>query len=590
MHERPMAITHAWNVRHAIGWTALATAVVLATGGYMISRFLPHPAAEQAASEQVHQGGSLADGWSYIPGVTPEADGLHVAYMGRSIVRQDGSPGQDNPAVNIYGTHLAGAGDATLRFTLKDIHGTANLRLYDDVPLVSDEFRREPDSVEISLGKQAVQVSRWHAYNGGSAYQQKPQNVQTASYPSASETVVSAQRQGSRWSIKVNDATVYTSQASDALSHDVWFGLSAPNPGDSWTLQSLNGQLASGAQLADAAKSPLPSVATDGLQQLARKKRPDFVVGAATALGPLVADPDYARLALAGNFGQLTTENVLKWQFVHPQPGVYDFREADALVALAQRAHMAVQGHTLVFGEANPAWVQQLPLTTSADKAHAGDVMIDHITQTVDHFRGRVASWDVVNEPMADYGTAAGANGLRQHIWYKVLGADYIAAAFRAAHTADPAAKLFINDFGLETDDSRWAQFLQLMTLLKAQGVPIDGVGFEAHVYEAGDKIDPAVLRSHIQQLARIGLMSRVSEMDVYNDDGATVQARQYADVFAACLAEPSCVSWSTWGVTDRYDVSLGDKAQIQYGNDLLWDKNAQPTPAVAAIKGVIGR
>lgn len=590
MHERLVGITRIWSGRRTIRWAVLVALVAVATSAYMIIRPAPEVDPETDRSSQAARHDATMAGWSYMPGVAPEADGLHVSYLGRSIVQQNGTPGQDNPPVNVYGTHLAGSGDATLRFVAKDLKGDAVIRLYDAVPLVSDEFRREPDSIEIVLSKETVHVSRWQAYDGGSVYRQQPVDTRTTSYEPANIETVSAHRQGSHWTISLNDTAIYTTQGKDVLSGDVWFGLSAPHLGDSWTLQALEGQFAQGVRLEDVSRAPLPSKSADGLQELARHKRPGFVVGAATALGPLVADKDYARLALGGNFGQLTTENAMKWQFVHPQPTVYDFHEADAIVALARRANIAVQGHTLVFGEANPVWVEQLPTATDSDKARVRDVMVDHITQTVGHFKARIASWDVVNEPLAAYDTPAGVDGLRQHIWYRSLGEDYIATAFTAARQADPDAKLFINDFGLESDGDRWQTFLALMTKLKAHGVPIDGVGFQAHVYAPGDGIDPATLRSHIQALAKLGLVSRISEMDVHDDNGADAQAKQFAAVFEACLSERSCLSWSTWGVTDRYDVSLDGSGHMVFGSDFLWDKNAHPKQALSAINELLGQ
>lgn len=528
----------------------------------------------------------LKTGWSFVPGVTQSGEGLRVSYVGRAIVRQDGSPGQDNPAVNIYGTHLTGAGDATLRADLRDIKGTAILRLYSDVPVVQDEFRREPSSLEVALGEGTATVRRWQAYAGGSIYQQSPVETRTTAISSKPSPTITVQRQGSRLTVKVDNTTIYTTSASGLLDRAIWFGPSVNHSGDSWTLAHVSADLSPGVTSVDTVQTPAVNKAPDGLQILAQHTRPGFTVGAAAALGPLVADDAYSQRALGGDFGQLTTENVLKWQFIHPQQGVYDFHEADAFVAIAEKNHLAVHGHTLVFGEANPAWVQQLPSTTTADKVHVRDVMTDHITQTVGHFKGRIDSWDVVNEPLAD-DILTTSDGLRQHIWYRALGVTYIATAFVAAHQADPHAKLFINEYGLEADGDRWNTFLQLMTQLKSQGVPIDGVGFQAHVYEASDAINPGVLRSHIRQLAAIGLISRISEMDVYSDDGADTQAQQYAGVFGACMAEQSCISWSTWGVTDRYDLSLNDSSVLQSGSDFLWDAAARPTSAFAAIRKV---
>ncbi|MNH11682.1 Endo-1,4-beta-xylanase Z precursor [compost metagenome] len=257
---------------------------------------------------------------------------------------------------------------------------------------------------------------------------------------------------------------------------------------------------------------------------------------------------------------------------------------------IARKNKLLVHGHTLVFGEANPTWVKELRGSTPADKDRVERVMIDHIRQTVSHFKGKIASWDVINEPLADYDTPAGVGGLRKHIWYEAMGEKYIASALAAARQADPQAKLYINEFGLEGDGDRWATFLALVKKLKSQNVPIDGVGFQAHVYDADDEIDPVVLRSHIRELAELGLVSRISEMDVHSEGGIAAQAKQYAAVFDVCFSEPSCVSWSTWGVTDRYNLWQDENGRLQQGRDFLWDEQYQPTAGLSAIREMIVR
>lgn len=543
----------------------------------------------RASSESAAVGSTqlrlLDSGWNYVPGVTAETDGLHVGYLGRAIVQQDGSPGQSNPAVNAYGTHLRVGSNFTLSATMKDIKGTASLRLYGDVPVVQDEFRVEPKSLELTLTSTSATVSLWNGYKNQNLSKQLLTLTRTTALQLQPSNVVTLQYQGKQTTVSVNGQLVAMIATNGLFASDVWFGMSALNSGDSWVLADLSASTMPGVGVVNAQNVSAYVKANQGLQTLAHHKRPGFLVGAAMTLGPAVADTQYATVAFGGNFGQLTTENALKWQFIEPQPNVFDFTEADALVALARKNRLVVHGHTLVFGEANPKWVQDLPIATAADKEHIKQAMVNHITQTVRHFKGKIASWDVVNEPLADFDAPAAKDGLRQHVWYKAMGVSYIATAFTVAHQADPGAKLYLNDFGLEENSDRWATLLALVTQLKAQGVPIDGVGFEAHVYAAGDEIDPAILRSHIQTLARLGLTVRISEMDVYDDSGTAAQAAQYANVFNACLSEPNCVSWSTWGVTDRYDMWQDDTNRMQYGQDLLWDAQAHPTPAYTKIQ-----
>jgi len=523
-----------------------------------------------------------------LPGSTATADGLRINPVPFAIVNQDGTPGQTNPPVNLYGAHLQAQGDFAVSASLRELQlqgSTASISLYGQVPIIADEFRYERASLHLTFDGATLHVQTRQDATQTTATKDFPLKYADDSYD------VTITRQDGLITFTVNGIEVGSIPENKLFdSGQVWFGASATN--NSWLLTSLHAQQVGDTplRLVNAATLKVPQTDTQALNTLAQAKRPGFTIGAAMALGPMVSDPEYAQVALGGNFGQMTTENALKWQFVHPAPDMYDFREADALVALAQRHNMTVHGHTLVFGEANPAWVQALPTTTAADKQHVQQVMTDHINTVVGHFKGKIATWDVVNEPLADDDFDP-SNGqiYRNHIWYKAMGEDYIATAFQAAHQADPQAKLFMNEFGLEEDGDRWDTFLALVTKLKQQGVPIDGVGFQAHVYEAGDKIDTIVLKRHIEQLKQIGLVARVSEMDVYDDDGQAVQATQYADVVNVCINEPNCISFTTWGVSDRYDMWRdSNTSPPQYGADFLWDQDMKPTPAVDAVRHIL--
>jgi endo-1,4-beta-xylanase len=251
---------------------------------------------------------------------------------------------------------------------------------------------------------------------------------------------------------------------------------------------------------------------------------------------------------------------------------------------MAEANDQAIHGHALVFAKANPPWMTETP-----DDELAG-VMTDHITNIVGHFKGRIASWDVVNEPLSekyeDY--EAGGLGLRQHFWFEAMGEQYIDIAFKAARAADPSAKLYINDYGIEHDDRRWPAFYALLQRLIARGVPIDGVGFESHVYFETDEIDIAFLRKHIQMIEALGLDVRISEIDVLGDD-PQFQNQQYSDVLAVCLSEPSCNSYTTWGISDRYgSTTISERYPLLLGDSLLWDKDMNPKPALVVLQNVL--
>jgi endo-1,4-beta-xylanase len=536
---------------------------------------------QSAANQQTNL---LQSGWDRMPGVSRQTDGLHIANTDRAIVRQDGSPGMSSPAVNLFGTHLYADDNYTLSATIGDLNGGAILRLYSSPPLSQDEFYSNPTNMEIIVEDSTLTLNIWGSNQSKNPYTHQPIRSITRSITRSSHHTLSMKRTHNQLALFIDNQQIIQQQYQQIFNREVWFGFTAKNKNDTWTLQAMSLTTAAPNRVyAVDTQTLLPVERTppaDALQALATSQRPDFKIGAAIALAPLVSSNRYRNIVYGGNFGSITTENALKWQFIHPQPNTYNFTDADNLVTVARQYGLTIHGHTLVFGEANPSWVQDLATTTTPDKDIVKNIMVEHITKTVGQFKGRIASWDVVNEPIDENDPTS----LRPHLWFKAMSESYIATAFETAHQADPSAKLYINDYGLEADGERWDTMLALVSNLKAAGVPIDGVGFQAHVYEAADTIDPAVLRRHIQQLAQLGLTARISEMDVYSDDGLDVQAKQYSDVFKACFSEPTCTSWTTWGVADRYNLYLDDNERIVRGQDYLWDKNFQPTPAVKQI------
>lgn len=544
------------------------------------------PAAEVKQNvREIQDQSSLLDGqWSYMPGATQEKDGLHITNTGLAIVEQDGSGGQPNPPVNLFGTHLEEVKDFHLNALLTQIHGTATLQLYGQPPVIADEFRVERQSLRLSVQDSTLFIDIWDG-NG-----QQPAVSQTARIEGDINKVsVGIRNEGGKLYISANNKVAATIPDHAVFSHGtVWFGADASQ---SWVLSVLQAEPIGDSKLtiADSSTLKVPGGKTS-LQQLAVARRPGFVVGAAMALMPAATDPSYAQVAFGGNFGGMTTENALKWQFVHPEPAVYTFGEGDALVALAKRNNLAVHGHTLVFGEANPRWVQELPTATQGQKDTVAKIMTDHIATVVDHYKSTIQSWDVVNEPLADYDNFNPDDSyvLRRNKWFQAMGESYISKAFSTAHAANPGAKLFINEYGLEENGERWDTFFALVKRLKEAGVPIHGVGFQAHIYNDGDQIPTGELRSHIRQLAKIGLVARISENDIYSYDGTASQATQYADVFNACFTESNCIGYTTWGVSDRYDIYKDDDGTIAYGEDFLWSKNMEPTPAVVKLQSLL--
>ncbi|MEU9447372.1 endo-1,4-beta-xylanase [Streptomyces sp. NPDC048277] len=215
--------------------------------------------------------------------------------------------------------------------------------------------------------------------------------------------------------------------------------------------------------------------------------------------------------------------------------------------------------------------------------AQLGSLLQNHISTEVGRYKGEIAAWDVVNEPFNEDGT------YRSTLWYNGLGADYIANALTWAHAADPAAKLYINDYNVEGVNAKSTALYNLVKSLKAAGVPIDGVGLQAHLI-LGQV--PATLQQNIQRFADLGVDVAITELDVRMalPADSTELAQQKADfksVVAACVAVTRCVNVTVWGFTDS--DSWVDSTFPGYGAATPYDANYAPKPAYYGISEALG-
>ena len=162
-----------------------------------------------------------------------------------------------------------------------------------------------------------------------------------------------------------------------------------------------------------------------------------------------------------------------------------------------------------------------------------------------------MTSWDVVNEALDGNGR------LRDTIWRTVIGDDYIEMAFRWAHEADPAAKLFYNDFDAEGLGTKSDAVYIFVQNLLAKGIPIHGVGLQMHVSQDFAPAPQNVI-TNMQRFAALGLYIHVSEMDVRlvmppSPQTLALQAQVYANAMQACLAVSACTQFTTWGFTGKF-------------------------------------
>jgi endo-1,4-beta-xylanase len=334
------------------------------------------------------------------------------------------------------------------------------------------------------------------------------------------------------------------------------------------------GCAASGPAAPSAASPPRPS-ATDVEPLKAAGPSSGRLIGAAVQAAYLRTEPLYAA-AFAHHFDYVTAENEMKWGHIERQRGQPDYSRADEIVAFAEARGMRVKGHALLWHGDSPAWFEDL------SPAEARRAVEDHVRATVGRYRGRVVAWDVVNEAIADDGS-----GLRDTVYLRKLGPEYIAEAFRWAHEADPHALLIYHEYGAEGLGRKSDDVYNLVQSLILERVPIGGVGLQMHI-EATRQASPADIARNLRRLAELGLLVNISEMDVRiarlpGEAAARLeeQRRIYHDITGACMAEPRCHALTFWGFTDLHSWIDG-----HYGPDdpLLFDESYAAKPAYYGV------
>jgi endo-1,4-beta-xylanase len=348
-----------------------------------------------------------------------------------------------------------------------------------------------------------------------------------------------------------------------------------------------------------------PGSATPTLREAYRGA---FLLGGTLNAAQFTGRDSLGAALAARQFSAISPENVLKWESVHPRPGEFDFSGADRYVAFGERHAMFVVGHTLVWHNQTPRWVFQDSSGTPVGRDTLVDRLHTHIATVVGRYRGRIKGWDVVNEALNEDGT------MRETPWYRIIGPEYIAMAFRWAREADPDAELYYNDYSLERPDKR-AGALALLRRLRSEGVPVTGVGLQGH--HKMDWPTRAGEDSMLTEFAALGLPLMITELDIdvlprvtrSNAAEITLQrqsqqpdamnpypaglpdslqhalAKRYAEFFDVYLEHRAAIRRVTfWGVADG-DSWLNDwpvRGRTNY--PLLFDRSHRPKPAFDSV------
>ncbi len=299
-------------------------------------------------------------------------------------------------------------------------------------------------------------------------------------------------------------------------------------------------------------------------------------IGSAVVPDLLRRVPEYAS-TLAREFSALTAENVMKVGALQPEQGRFEFADADYMIGFAEAHGMAVRGHTFVWHMAVPEWLEKGEFSS----AQLAGVLAGHIQEVAGRYAGRIAWWDVVNESIEDK-----SFGMRDTLWHRGLGQDYIAQAFRWAHQADPKAKLFYNDYGAEGMGKKSEAVYALVRKLLDEGVPIHGVGLQMHITAGPERPAAAEIGVNIRRLRDLGLEVHVTELDVrlpapVTSELLATQAQVYAEVARSAL-DAGASALTLWGFTDAH--SWIPKWFAGFDAGLIFDEQYQPKPAYRAL------
>lgn len=311
--------------------------------------------------------------------------------------------------------------------------------------------------------------------------------------------------------------------------------------------------------------------------------------GAAVTLADLDAEPRLGA-AVTKYCSAIVPVYELKWGTLRPQRDVFDFEKADRLSQFARDNQLSMRGHCLVWYYGLPDWTREIATPAEAERE-----LVKHIETVVSHYRGRLTSWDVLNEPIPD--KVAGPTDRRECFWSRFLGQRYIDVAYRAAAAADPAARLTINEYDIEFVDDPFPlkreAFRRLIFSMLEKGTPLHAVGLQCHLSGAR-RIDSDGVARFVEEMRLSGLDVYVTELDINDrdlpapiDERDAIVAAQVRDVLQAISAGGPIGALLTWGLSDRFSwiSQMFPRPDRLPNRPLPLDADFQPKPFMATLE-----
>jgi endo-1,4-beta-xylanase len=237
-------------------------------------------------------------------------------------------------------------------------------------------------------------------------------------------------------------------------------------------------------------------------------------------------------------------------------------------------------------------------LTSRQDMENA---VVEHIHALAGRYRGKVHSWDVVNEPIEP--KDGRTDGLRKGVFLEMMGPGYLDLVYHTARETDPTARLVVNEYDVELDapeqEARRTALLKLLEGMQRSGTPVDAVGIQSHLScSGGPPFSASRLRRFFAELAGLGLTIQITELDVADEDAPadqSVRDRLVADTYSrfldAALDEPAVKMVVTWGLSDRHSwIVRRETNESKWRKDAMlsrplpFDTDLEPKPAFEAV------
>lgn len=327
----------------------------------------------------------------------------------------------------------------------------------------------------------------------------------------------------------------------------------------------------------------------------------NFLIGSAVNDNLVSKKDSLGEQIVLTEYNTITPENSMKWMYMEPEQGKFEFETADKYIDFSTKNDIAFIGHNLVWHSQLAGWVEKIE-----SKEELSASLKNHVQTVAARYSGKIHGWDVVNEALNEDGT------LRNSLFLKQLGPDYLINSFKWAQEADPKAELYYNDYNMTRQEKR-AGAIKLVKDIQASGARIDGIGMQAH----WGLEDPTLeeIETSILEYSDLGIQVMITEFDItvlpnpWDLEGAEVSqnfegsehmnpytkelpdsvntqlAQRYKDIFSLFKKHSDKISRVTfWGINDGVSWLNSWPIEDRTNYPLLFDREYNRKPAYYSV------